>query len=249
MFRKEGQSGADSAVWLVLDLIFTLFFSFECLLKMGAMLCAYFGDWWNRFDFFLVVVGIFGCVASVLTHGSEAGLAGQTRIIRVARVLRTLRFLRIFRIFHAKLSSDKFISDDLARHLKKIVLLDCFIRAHLRAEKDLIKFFGGNGDIDTIEEAELGRCVLQSQVATLRALQLAKLTENELEEDILNELHELHFRKTITEQLSEFVLGAHKDGALSATETHAILHPLYHQISLCMKELNDRTEGLRSSAD
>ena len=37
-------------------------------------------------------------------------------------------------------------------------------------QNDLIKFFGGNGKIDLACETELGRCVLQSQVSTYKAI-------------------------------------------------------------------------------
>merc|ERR1719409_2001552 len=107
------------------------------------MRCSYFRDAWNRFDFTLVVLGIFGLVMSVAVRGQKSTEAsGQARIIRVARVLRTLRFLRVFRLFHAKLSADKYISVELAQHMQKIQTLVCFARAHLWAEKDLLKYFG-----------------------------------------------------------------------------------------------------------
>lgn len=37
---------------------------------------------------------------------------------------------------------------------------------------------------------------------------------------------------------------AHTDGAISATEAHAILHPLYHQIAECCAVLAERAEGV-----
>merc|ERR1719335_513583 len=129
------------------------------------MKLSYFGSNWNRFDFFLVWVGLFGLIMSIVTRGKEAELAGKTRIIRVARVLRTLRFLRIFRLFHARMSADKFVSMELARHMKKATTLDCFVRAHVMAQVDLVKYFGGNGKLDEANESEIARTILQSQVA------------------------------------------------------------------------------------
>merc|ERR1719487_2583075 len=101
---------------------------------------------------------------SLVVVGKDKGATGQARIIRVARVLRTLRFLRVFRLFHAKLSADKYVSVELAQHMQKIQTLVCFARAHLWAEKDLLKYFGANGKIDEVNESEIGRCILQSQV-------------------------------------------------------------------------------------
>merc|ERR1719375_2924275 len=124
------------------------------------MKCKYFGSGWNKFDCFLVIVGLFGFVMSCVTRGKEAELAGKTRIIRVARVLRTLRFLRIFRLFHARMTADKFVSLELARHMKKATTLDCFVRAHVLAQIDLVKYFGGNGKLDEANESEIARTIL-----------------------------------------------------------------------------------------
>jgi NhaP-type Na+/H+ or K+/H+ antiporter len=233
----------NHSIWLVLDSIFTTFFTVEFGLKFAWLHFAYFRDNWNKFDFFLVIVGIFGLVASFVTHGNEADIAGKTRIIRVARVLRTLRFLRIFRLFHAKMSADKFVSLELARHMKKIVTLRCFVRAQLKAQSQLVKYFGGNGKLDTVEENEIARCVLQSQVGVYRAMQQIANTRSTLDPQIAEELKALSQRKRITERLSAFVDDAHLAGALSATEAHAILHPLNHEVAECMHDINDRTEG------
>jgi NhaP-type Na+/H+ or K+/H+ antiporter len=245
IWRKPGTAIHGHSIWLFLDGFFTLFFFIEMLAKMGVMKLSYFGNNWNRFDFFLVWVGIFGLVMSIATHGEDsAEVAGKTRIIRVARVLRTLRFLRIFRLFHARMSADKYVSMELARHMKKVVTLDCFIRAHVMAQQGLVYYFGGNGLIDTVNETEIGRCILQSQVSTYRALQDAANTQAMLGEEIYTELRNLHRRKQVTENLSNFVLHAHHDGAISATEAHAILHPLNHQIAECLATLADRAEGV-----
>jgi hypothetical protein len=58
----------DHVVWLILDIIFTTFFCIEFGLKFGWMRCSYFKDNWNRFDFFLVIVGLFGLIASAATR-------------------------------------------------------------------------------------------------------------------------------------------------------------------------------------
>jgi len=244
IWRCEGCEISNHAIWLVLDAIFTIFFLGEFVIKVIAMRCGYFGDWWNRFDFFLVWVGVFGLVMGIVTQGSESEMAGKTRIIRVARVLRTLRFLRLFRLFHARLSADKMVSMELARHMKKLTTLHCFVHAHLTAQLQLVKYFGGNGALDEANETEIARCILQSQVFVYRALRYTSETQGELGEETFIELQNLHKRKSITESLSQFILRAHGDGALSATEAHAVLHPLNHLIASCVKTLADRAEGL-----
>jgi len=211
-------------------------------MKLIALKLAYFKSNWNRFDFALVWIGVFGLVMSIATYGEAPNKSGK--IIRVARVLRTLRFLRIFRLMHARMSADKFVSQELARHMKKVTILDCFVRAHVRAQLDLIKYFGGNGKLDEVNECEIARCILQSQVSTYRALRDAAHTQEQLGIDTFKDLQNLHKRKAITEGLSQWVLTAHADGALSATEAHAIVHPLNHLIAHTVKTLADRSEGV-----
>jgi hypothetical protein len=231
--------------WIIIDGVFTLFFLLEFVLKFVAMRCKYFVSNWNRFDFFLVWVGIFGLTVGIITRGgSAAEFASKTRIVRLARPLRSLRFLRIFRLFHARMSADKYVSMDLARFMKKVTTLDCFIRAHLMAQVDLVKYFGGNGKLDESKEAEIARCVLQSQVCTYKALQMVAATQERMGAKLYTELQNLHKRRHITEGLSNWILKAHSGGALSATEAHVILHPLNHLIAETVKTLADRSEGM-----
>jgi NhaP-type Na+/H+ or K+/H+ antiporter len=231
-------------VWLVLDCIFTACFTIEFVLKFAWLKCAYFKDLWNRFDFFLVGIGLFGLIASAAGRSSTGDVTGKTRIIRVARVLRTLRFLRIFRLFHARLSADKFVSPKLATYMKKIVTLLSFAKSHERAQRQLVKFFGGNGILDDYDEAELARCILQSKQSVNKALYAAALAKQQVGEQVNYELDTLRKRKKITESFTHFVEEAFEHGALSATETHDILHPLNHQIAMCMRTLNERAEGV-----
>lgn len=244
IWREEGKKIDKHVIWLILDGIFSIFFLVEFVLKFSSLFCVYFRSNWNRFDFFLVWVGVFGFVTSLATHGQEGGVGGKVKILKVARVLRTLRFLRIFRLFHARMNSDKYISMELARHMKKITALDCFIRAHVMAQKDLVLYLGGNGQIDEEHETEIARCVLQSQICTYRALVESVHTREKMGQEIFLELEYLHERRRITESLTSFILKAHKDGALSATEAHAILHPLNHLIAETTKTLARRAEGV-----
>jgi len=241
--EEVARGGDDSVAWLIMDGVFTTIFVTEFFLKLCWLKCGYFRDNWNRFDFFLVLVGVGGFMLNATTSGGAGSLP---RLMKLARVLRTMRFLRVFRLMNARLSADKHVSVQLGRHLKKITTMSCFISAHFMAQIDLVKYFGGNGKIDEKEEAEIARCVVQSQVSTYQALLAAANTQKQISKDILFELETLYQRKIITEGLSEFVSKAHSDGAISATEAHAILHPLNHQVSDCMKTLNERAEGVTS---
>merc|ERR1719487_2519400 len=128
--------------------------------------------------------------------------------------------------------------------MTKITTMNCFILAHIMAQNQLLQYFGGNGKLDEVDECEIARCILQSQISTYKALIAAADNQVKIGVDILFELTTLYTRKNITESLHHFVEKAHHDGAISATEAHAILHPLNHQISHCMKELAETTDGV-----
>jgi hypothetical protein len=244
------EANKDHMGWIVADAVFTSIFIVEWFLKNISLKCAYYKDNWNRFDFLLVVIGIVGFVFNLTTMGaeeSEDSSGSQTsRLVKLARVLRTLRFLRIFRLFNARLGRDKFVSLDLAKHMTKITTMNCFIWAHLTAQNQLLTYFGGNGKLDEVDESEIARCILQSQVSTYRAMIAAAENQQLIGIDILLELSSVRQRKEITEGLRAFVDKAHADGAISATEAHAILHPLHHEIGSCMKAINDTAEGMVS---
>eukprot|EP00971_Amphidinium_carterae_P167361 3316400-Amphidinium_carterae.1 len=128
----------------------------------------------------------------------------------------------------------------------RIDTLSSFIAAHLSSQQSLIKYFGGNGAIDTAEEAEIARCIIQSQVYVHQAIQMAWEEEKKLsDEDLLQDLKWTYERKEITESLEEFVIAAYKDGAITAREAESIVHPLHHQIGECLRKLAESAEGIK----
>merc|ERR1719446_540582 len=112
----------------------------------------YFKYSWNLFDFALVVLGIIGCVFTILALNKSSDEredlgSSETRIVRVAQVFRMLRFCRIFRMWrlslmmHLKLTN-KAQLDDLAEVMMKTSLLNCFIRAHIWSQQTMVRYFG-----------------------------------------------------------------------------------------------------------
>merc|ERR1719171_1704195 len=100
------------------------------------------------------------------------------------------------------------ISVDVARHMKRITTLVCFASAHLTAEEQLVKYFGANGKIDDDDEAEMARCILQSQLSVYKALMLGVSEGRQMNQDLLKELKWVYQRKAVTEHLESFVLSA-----------------------------------------
>jgi len=220
--------------------------------------CGYFKDPWNKFDFFLVIIGMFGGAMSsveyvgLLEEGDQQGSESEalseasraSRIIRIARVLRTMRLLRMFQLFHAMLSSDKLVSQKLAASMMKVQSLTSFVQAHITAQKQIRKFFVGDGGEGSNAEAEIKRCILQSLVSVHKALIVIIAVQKSMDEDVLQALLHKKETKRMTEQLEVFVQEAADAGAISDQEAHAILHPMHQTLASCLRFINKLDDGV-----
>mmetsp|Transcript_56105 Transcript_56105/g.121362 ORF Transcript_56105/g.121362 Transcript_56105/m.121362 type:complete len:1117 (-) Transcript_56105:113-3463(-) len=236
----------DVGLWLTMEAIFCVVFTLEAVVKILVMQIGYFRDKSNLFDFMLVVFGDIGVILSIIQASASKGqLQSLTSIIRISRVFRVMRFLRVFRIFHAKLSADKDISPMLAAHMVKVSAWMSFIGAHIASQAALLKYFGGSNSIDGIQEAEIARCVLQSQVAVYKAIDLTIQEESKVGDALLmQEMKWVYERKEITESLEDFVMAAYGDGAITGKEAESMVHPLREQISQCLWRLHACADGI-----
>ncbi len=88
MFEHEGQDEWVSDTLSISNLIFTLIFSLEAVIKIitfSINKMNYFSDAWNRFDFLVVLLSIFG-----LSSGNGGG-ASVLRVLRIARGFRLVK--------------------------------------------------------------------------------------------------------------------------------------------------------------
>jgi hypothetical protein len=232
-------------VWLCAECFFWLLFFLEFVVTALALRLDYFLDAWHSFDFLLVIVGFVGIVVSFVQLKEGHMDSSAARIVRVALAFRVLRLLRLFRLleFFMKLTVDKSVSAEGAKRIHTMTVLDAFIRAHLLAQVSLVKFFGGNGEIDEASEADMGRCILQSQVQVYRAIEMARVEEATMDPLVLEEMRSAHRRKDITETLETFVADAYKRGAISGREAESILHPLNKEIQRCLLCIKDASLG------
>jgi len=241
---EENYGDTTGLGWLLAEASFTFLFLFEFVVKFAALSWGYFKSGPNIFDFVLVLLGIFGLIMSIVEYAAGGdSVEDLTGVIRISRVFRVLRFLRVFRLFHAKLSADKEVSVELAQHMLRLSCYMSYIGAHLSSQVSLVKYFGG---LDlSVEENEICRCIIQSQVYVYRAIELTIQEEKSLDEKgLLDDLRWTLERKEITEGLEEFVMLAFKDGAITAREAHSIVHPLHHQLAECLQKINDTAEGI-----
>jgi len=175
--------------------------------------------------------------SSALTSASKA-----SRIIRIAKILRSMRLLKLFVLFHAMLSSDRRVSYKLAATMVKIQALSSFVRGHIHAQRQMKKFFVGSFEDES--EVEIARCVMQSLIFVHKALHAIIRIQRCIDTEVLDELLAHKETKRITEELELFVQEAEENGAVSAQEAHAILHPMHHTLAHCIKSITTIDEGV-----
>ncbi|XP_066925644.1 sodium channel protein 1 brain-like isoform X3 [Clytia hemisphaerica] len=92
MFQHYQQSTDYDRMLYVTNLVFTVIFSIELILRIVALRQQYFLDRWNIFDLGIVILSLIGIVLEYL----DVVLQVTPSVLRVARVLRIGRLLRYF---------------------------------------------------------------------------------------------------------------------------------------------------------
>lgn len=76
------------------NLVFTIIFNFEMVVKLIALKSRYFENKWNLFDMFIVVSADLGIL---LTHlGQSNSVKNAVTVFRVLRILRVAKLLQKF---------------------------------------------------------------------------------------------------------------------------------------------------------
>ncbi|KAM9795561.1 sodium channel protein type 4 subunit alpha B-like [Neosynchiropus ocellatus] len=93
MVETDEQSTEKEEILFWLNLLFIIFFTSECILKLLALRRHYFSVGWNVFDFVVVILSIVGLLLADLI---EKYFVSPTlfRVIRLARIGRILRLIR-----------------------------------------------------------------------------------------------------------------------------------------------------------
>jgi hypothetical protein len=244
----------DQTPWLVVEIIFQCIFTFEAIMKLKDQHVKYFQDSWNLFDAFLVVIGFVGCVFNIMVNNVSEDSSidtGQARLVNVAKIFRMLRIIRLFRLmrFWAIIKAkwtQQHVDFHVAERMTKAAICSCFVRAHIHAQKMVVKYFGRDGNVDTVEVA---RCVLQSQTFCYRAMLLEIKQKELLKPCLLTEVCVARQCKTIVEEFEDFVVDAHNYGVLSNKEAETIIHVLNDSISDFVTYLFNVQQGKIDAAD
>ena len=77
------------------NIIFTIVFTAESVLKIIGYGKSYFENSWNKFDFFVVVMSLFDLIIANIDFQTSGLLANGPQIARLMRVLRVTRLARL----------------------------------------------------------------------------------------------------------------------------------------------------------
>ncbi|KAK7123093.1 hypothetical protein R3I94_020015 [Phoxinus phoxinus] len=93
MIETDDQSTEKEDILYLINLVFIIIFSGECILKMFALRQYFFTIGWNVFDFVVVILSVAGLMLSDII---EKYFVSPTlfRVIRLARIGRVLRLIR-----------------------------------------------------------------------------------------------------------------------------------------------------------
>uniref|UniRef100_A0A4W5LV95 Sodium channel protein n=1 Tax=Hucho hucho TaxID=62062 RepID=A0A4W5LV95_9TELE len=93
MVETDGQSKEKEDILFLINLVFIIVFTTECILKLIGLRQYYFSVGWNIFDFVVVILSIVGLLLADLI---EKYFVSPTlfRVIRLARIGRVLRLIR-----------------------------------------------------------------------------------------------------------------------------------------------------------
>jgi len=96
----EGMSSRFEFVISRLNLLFSLFFIFECILKLIALgWKVYFHESWNKFDFTVVLASFLDLYLEIAGENIMSVFKSGPSIVRTLRVLRISRLLRLVKQF------------------------------------------------------------------------------------------------------------------------------------------------------
>lgn len=88
------QSEQTDAVLLLINNVFVLIFTAECVMKLLALHWRYFKIAWNVFDFIIVLLSIFGMAFDQFMQNMLSMPPTVLRVVRVIRVGRVLRLVK-----------------------------------------------------------------------------------------------------------------------------------------------------------
>ena len=113
--------------WLdIFNYIFTFIYNLEAGLKIFACGHNYFLNNWNKFDFFIVIVGNLSVLADIFTREGGSDITKILRIIKALRIMRIFRLVRVSRKLRILVDSLIVIFPSIA-NIGSLIMLLLFI--------------------------------------------------------------------------------------------------------------------------
>lgn len=221
----------------------------------------FFRDCSNIFDAILVVLGGVGIwlgfqeltetASSNSSLSATTEVGSQSRLIRVARIFRVLRLVRLVRLYRLYVTikanlQHKGISFELADHLRRIALLEAFVKAQVESQEALMGYFCTK---DVITSPELARVIIQSQTNVFEATKNLHLEEQHVGKRTLRAVKTLRESVEATREVEKFVISAHKVGILGSVETESLLHPVHEHLAHVNSQISRVFEGWTGDLD
>jgi hypothetical protein len=261
--QLEDNISGNEDVFFVFELVFLSVFCLEFLLKFADEQLRYFKGVGNCFDVILIIMGVCGVVLtnmveadvdsgdSAMTAEESSDLGSKGRLLRIARVFRVLRLVRVVRLYRLYMAvravfKHQNLSLELADHLHFIAVLTGFVRAHVGAQKALVKFFCREEEVHAVEVA---RNILQSQIGCYQAITKAVQAEQALDKKAMRGVMALRESMDVMYELENFVLECHKAGILDGRDTESILHPMHLHMKQFCKTISLAYEGITGEWD
>ena len=88
----QGESWNFYLTWL--NYLFTLIYTFECVIKLLAFRGDYFKEGWNVFDFLIVISAWTGVIALQVFHVDVGAVSTIIRSFRIARIIKIIRRMK-----------------------------------------------------------------------------------------------------------------------------------------------------------
>ncbi|KAM6158122.1 cation channel sperm-associated protein 1 [Rhynchocyon petersi] len=110
--------------FMAMDTLFLSIYVVEAIIKIMALGFTYFSDFWNKLDFFIVVMSMLDFTLSQVDHSFPRSISNQSifRVLKVLKSLRALRAIRVLRSFSA-LSNLQEVTGTLGRSLPSITAI------------------------------------------------------------------------------------------------------------------------------
>mmetsp|Transcript_56389 Transcript_56389/g.160066 ORF Transcript_56389/g.160066 Transcript_56389/m.160066 type:complete len:1173 (-) Transcript_56389:145-3663(-) len=257
-YVEGDQSSGRSNAFVILEVLFATVFMLEFVMKLFVLHMKYFKSKWNCFDFFLVVLSIPSLILEFSSWGKGVPNAQVLHLTHSLRVLRMLRLVRLARFCYMAIGMlrRKRVSLKLAEHVEQITVLMAFAQAHLHAQVELLRYFGGvpaqkgvNSEGLKTEglprRCEVSRCLMESQTSVYKALAICLRAAGLVDKKVLMGMDLLRSTGYAAEELVKFVERARDVGALSSKEAEGLVHPMMDHEQRVHKLIKDEHFGIR----